>query len=163
MSAASPHRSDAATPDGRGRRIGVVAARFNAGVCDRLLAGARRALRAAGTADADVVEVRVPGAVELPLAAQRLLDASGGRCDAVVALGCVIRGETSHYDVVCRMAADGLMRASLDARRPVAFGVLTCDHESQAWARAGDGPDNKGYEAALVALEMLAVADGLSR
>jgi 6,7-dimethyl-8-ribityllumazine synthase len=152
MSAASPHPSSAA-PSGRGLRVGVVAARFNAGVVDRLLAGARRGLRATGVADSDVTTVRVPGAVEIPLAAQRLL-ANGA--DAVLALGCVVRGETTHYDFVCRMVADGVLRVMLDAGRPVAFGVLTCDTEAQAMARAGDGPDNKGYEAALVAVETAA-------
>jgi 6,7-dimethyl-8-ribityllumazine synthase len=150
MSAATPHSTKPVALAGRGLRIGVVAARFNADVVDRLVEGARRGLKASGVRDGDVTWVRVPGAVEIPLAAERLLERGA---DAVVALGCVIRGDTTHYDYVCRMVADGVMRVMLDRSRPVAFGVLTCENEAQASARAGGGRDNKGYEAALTAVE----------
>jgi 6,7-dimethyl-8-ribityllumazine synthase len=150
MSTATPHAQGSPRPHGRGLKFGIVVARFNAHVTDRLLAGALRGLAACGVAKKDVTVVRVPGAVELPLAAARLLR---GPRHGVLALGCVIRGETTHYDYVCGMAADGLLRVMLDARKPVAFGVLTCDTEAQAMARAGDGDDNKGFEAALVAVE----------
>ena len=156
MSIATPFGPTAPRLDGRSLRVGVVAARFNAAIVDRLIEGARRGLKSVGVPDDAVVLVRVPGAVELPFAAQALLKGSdrlGPAVDAVVALGCVLRGETTHYDYVCRMAADGLMRVMLDFGKPVVFGVLTCDHEAQALARAGSGEDNKGFEAALTAVE----------
>jgi 6,7-dimethyl-8-ribityllumazine synthase len=101
----------------------------------------------------------VPGAVEIPLAAGAFLES--GRFDAAVALGAVIRGETDHYDHVCRMAGEGVMRVMMETGRPVAFGVLTCDTDDQALARCGEGEDNKGFEAALVALEMASLLDGI--
>ncbi len=138
--------------DGSGLRIGIVAASWHAQVMDGLLAGAQRALAEAGAADAEVV--RVPGAFELPLGAARLLE----RCDAVVALGVVIRGGTPHFEYVCAAATDGLLRASLDAKRPVGFGLLTCDNEQQAIDRAGlpGSQEDKGAEAAQAALAMVA-------
>jgi 6,7-dimethyl-8-ribityllumazine synthase len=156
MSTASPFGKAAPRLDGRALRIGVAAARFNAAITDRLLDGALRGLKAAGVPDASVVVVRVPGAVELAYAAQALFRGSptlGKPVDGVVALGCVLRGETAHFDYVCGMAADGLLRAMSDSGKPVAFGVLTCDHEAQALARAGSGDDNKGFEAAATVVE----------
>lgn len=138
--------------DGRGLSVAVVVSRFNEDVTSRLLDGTRSALAAMGVAAADVRVVSVPGAVEIPAAALWL--ARGGRIDAVVALGAVIRGETSHYDVVCRMVADGCLRVMLDTGTPVAFGVLTCDDDAQALARSAADRTNKGYEAAEVAVEM---------
>lgn len=138
--------------DGSGLRIGIVAASWHTQVMDGLLAGAQRALAEAGAADVEVV--RVPGAFELPLGAARLLE----RCDAVVALGVVIRGGTPHFEYVCAAATDGLLRASLDAKRPVGFGLLTCDDEQQAIDRAGlpGSQEDKGAEAAQAALAMAA-------
>ena len=138
--------------DGSGLRVGVVAASWHTEVMDGLVAGAQRALAEAGVADVELV--RVPGAFELPLGAARLLE----RCDAVVALGVVIRGGTPHFEYVCAAATDGLVRASLDARRPVGFGLLTCDDEEQAIDRAGlpGSREDKGAEAAQAALAMAA-------
>ncbi|MDX1646025.1 MAG: 6,7-dimethyl-8-ribityllumazine synthase [Longimicrobiales bacterium] len=133
-------------------RIAVVAARFNAEITDRLLAGALTALREHG-ADEDRIHVlRVPGAWELPQTAARAVDL--GRFDAIVTLGCVIRGETPHFDYVCQEASLGLGAVARASRIPVVFGVLTTDDALQAQARAGAGRDNKGYEAAMAAIEM---------
>jgi 6,7-dimethyl-8-ribityllumazine synthase len=137
--------------DGAGLRIGVVAARFNDLIVDRLLDGALMALRSHGVADDDLVVVRVPGAVEVPLLAQALADRDD--VDAVVALGCVIRGSTSHYDHVCQMVASGVNRVMLDTSKPVIFGVLTTDTLEQAFDRAGGKLGNKGAEAAVAAIQ----------
>lgn len=136
--------------DGSGLRVGVVASSWHTVVMDGLLGGARRALATSGVADVEVM--RVPGAFELPLGAAELL----ARCDCVVALGVVIRGGTPHFEHVCRAATDGLLRVSLDARRPVGFGLLTCDDEQQALDRAGlvDSTEDKGAEAAGAAIAM---------
>jgi len=141
-----------AKPDGRGLKVGIDVARFNEVVTGRLLEGALAACRERGVADTDVFVARVPGAFELPQAAQWL--ATTMRCDAVAVLGAVIRGETSHYDYVCSAATDGTLRVCLDASTPVAFGVLTCENLAQALARAGGDAGNKGHDAVLAALEM---------
>jgi 6,7-dimethyl-8-ribityllumazine synthase len=135
--------------DGTGLRVAVVAASWHTRVMDGLLAGARKAL--AEAAVADPVVVRVPGSFELPVAALHLARAG---CDAVVALGVVIRGGTPHFEYVCTAVTDGLSRVALDTGVPVGFGVLTCDTEEQALARAGlDGSvEDKGLEAAQAAL-----------
>jgi 6,7-dimethyl-8-ribityllumazine synthase len=143
---------------GEGLRVAIVQARFNAEVTDRLARGAKARLARLGVAAPDVEHVTVPGAFELPLAARAA--ALGGRFDAVVALGAVIRGETDHYRLVCDAATHGLLRVTLDTGVPVGFGVLTCDSDEQAMARAGAGKDddddaNKGAEAAAVAIEMV--------
>lgn len=150
-----------AEPLGKGRRIAIAVARFNAEVTDRLLAGALEALRGAGVAEKNLTVVRVPGSFELPLAAQTL--ARTRRFDAIVALGAVIRGETDHYDYVCRAAQEGLMRVGLDERLPVLFGVLTCDREEQAMDRAGGKHGNKGADVALDALRLVAIHERLRR
>jgi 6,7-dimethyl-8-ribityllumazine synthase len=139
--------------DGRGLRVGVVASQWHTVVMDGLLAGARRALDDAGVREIEVL--RVPGAFELPLGAAALAE----QHDAVVALGVVIRGGTPHFEYVCGAATDGLLRVSLDSGRPVGFGVLTCDDEEQALARAGlpGSVEDKGREAAEAAVS-LAVA-----
>jgi 6,7-dimethyl-8-ribityllumazine synthase len=137
--------------DGAGLRVGLVAARFNDLIVDRLLDGALMALRSHGVADDDIVVVRVPGAVEVPLLAQALADRDD--VDAVVALGCVIRGATSHYDYVCQMVASGITRVTLDASKPVIFGVLTTETLEQAFDRAGGKLGNKGAEAAVAAIQ----------
>ena len=138
--------------DGRGLRIGIVAARFNDFIVSRLVAGALDALRSHGVADADVTVVRVPGALEIPLAAKTL--AESGRHDAIVCLGCVIRGETSHYDQVASEVSRGTALAALDSGRPVAFGVITAEDLEQAIQRAGAKGGHKGWEAAVAAVEM---------
>lgn len=147
-----------AAPDGRGLRVGIAVARFNEVVTERLLQGALAACTATGVAEADVTVVHVPGAFELPLACQWL--ARGG-FDAVVALGAVIRGETSHYDYVCSGATDGVLRVELDTGVPVAFGVLTCENLAQALARAGGEAGNKGDDAVRAALEMAQLSRAL--
>ena len=140
------------SPSGAGVRVGIVASRFNELIGQRLLDGARNALRRAGVADNDVSVAWVPGAVELPLVARRL--AQSGRVDAVVTLGAVIRGETDHYDHVCSIAASGIARASADTGVPVTFGVLTTDTLEQALQRAGGKVGNAGADAASAAIEM---------
>ncbi|MGH7445566.1 MAG: 6,7-dimethyl-8-ribityllumazine synthase [Longimicrobiales bacterium] len=137
---------------GEGRRFAIVVSRFNENVTDRLLAGALACLEAHGVTEDDTTVYSVPGAWELPLAVDRLLRTGG--CDAVIALGCVIRGETPHFDYVAAGATDGLLRAALEHGVPVAFGLLTTDDKVQALARAGGKAGNKGWEAALTALEM---------
>lgn len=146
-------------PDATGQadahgRFAVVAARFNAPVVDRLLEAAVETLRRHGIDEEHVTVARVPGAFELPQAVRRLADSA--RFDAVIALGAVIRGGTPHFDLVCRACTDGLMQVSLSADCAVAFGVLTTDDEGQAHERAGGAHGNKGEEAALAALEMVA-------
>jgi 6,7-dimethyl-8-ribityllumazine synthase len=144
-----------ARPDARGLRIALVRSAFNAPVVEGLVAGARRALREAGAAERDLLEIEAPGAFELPLAS--LAAARSGRFDAVVALGAVIKGDTDHYEHVARAAAEGLLRASLDSGLPVAFGVLTVAEEAQALARSSPGEANKGAEAARAAVAMVHV------
>ena len=146
------------TPSGAGRRFAVVVSRFNEGITQRLVEGALDALTRHGTAFEDVDVLWVPGAWELPFAARRTLAAD--RYDAVIALGAVIRGDTPHFDFVAGEAARGLAQASADYDLPVAFGVLTCDTMEQAEARAGGEHGNKGWDAALAAMEM---ADLFSR
>lgn len=146
--------------DASGLRIAVVVARFNADVTDRLLAGAMAALHEHGASDDDITVLRVPGAWELPQTSARAVRT--GRFDAIVTLGCVIRGETPHFDYVCQEASLGLGAVARDAEIPVVFGVLTTDDAAQAMARAGAGKDNKGYEATMAALEMVTVYRRLS-
>jgi 6,7-dimethyl-8-ribityllumazine synthase len=139
--------------DGRGLRLGLAASRFNDHVTLRLLDGARRALTGCGVADGDVVDVWVPGAFELPLAARAL--AASGRVDAVVCVGCVIRGDTAHFEHVATQCASGIQRVGLDTGVPVMFGVLTVDTLEQALERSEPaGGHNVGGEAALGAVEM---------
>jgi 6,7-dimethyl-8-ribityllumazine synthase len=134
-----------------GRRFGIVAARTNDLVVSRLLDGALDAFRRTGASDGDVVVVRTPGAWELPLAL-RDLGRSGG-FDALVALGAVIRGGTPHFDYVAGETAKGVFQVSLDLDLPVSFGVLTCDTLEQALERSGAKAGNKGFEAAMAAVE----------
>jgi 6,7-dimethyl-8-ribityllumazine synthase len=140
------------TGAGAGLRIAVVAGRFNSHVTLRLLDGARRGLKACGVADDDVTVTWVPGAFEIPVAAQiAALDA-----DAVICLGCVIRGETAHFEHVAGQAAAGIMRVGLDTGKPVMFGVLTTEDLDQALARSmpAPGAHNVGFECAEGAVEM---------
>jgi 6,7-dimethyl-8-ribityllumazine synthase len=142
-------------PDGRGLRVAVLRSLFNDRVVKGLLAGAEEALQEMGVARDDVALVHVPGAFELPLAAQAA--AESGRFDAVIALGAVIRGETDHYEHICREAASGLAAVARETRIPVGFGVLTVPTEAQALARSAPGPENKGAEAARAAVAMVGV------
>lgn len=137
---------------GDGLRIAVVVSRFNDLVTERLEAGAVDGLRRHGVDDASVTVVRVPGAFELPLAALRM--ASSGEVDAVVCVGAVVRGSTPHFDHVAGQCAAGIQRAQLDTGVPVIFGVLTTDTLEQALDRAGGKMGNKGFEAAVAAIEM---------
>lgn len=138
--------------DGSGLRVAVVVSRFNEEITERLLAGALRGLRRRGVSDADITVVRVPGAWELPTAVRWLVD--DGAADAIVALGCVIRGETPHFEYVAGEAARGLAELARDARVPVAFGVLTTETAEQARARSGGAHGDKGDDAAACAIEM---------
>ena len=135
-----------------GLRFGIVVSRFNSFITDRLLASAVDALERAGAASKDVDEVHVPGALELPLTAKRL--AATGKYDALIAIGCVLRGETAHYDYVCSETARGLQLAQMESGLPIIFCVLTCDTLEQAIDRAGLKGGNKGFEAGLAAIEM---------
>jgi 6,7-dimethyl-8-ribityllumazine synthase len=135
--------------DAHGLKFAIVVARFNFAITEKLLEGAREALTKAGAAGIDVFQV--PGAFELPLAAKWL--AHGGY-SAIIALGAVIRGETPHFDYVAGEAARGLQQVALECNIPVAFGVLTTDTVEQAEARAGGKHGNKGYDAAMTAIEM---------
>jgi 6,7-dimethyl-8-ribityllumazine synthase len=135
-----------------GLRFGIVVSRFNSFITERLLAAAVDALERAGAAGKDVDVVRVPGSFELPLTSKKL--AATGRYDALIAIGCVIRGKTSHYDYVCSETARGLQLAQMDSGVPIMFCVLTCDNLEQAIDRAGLKGGNKGFEAGLSAIEM---------
>ena len=147
------------SPAGHGRRIGVVASRFNEPITQKLVDGALDALVRHGVALDDVDVVWVPGAWELPAAARRMAGAE--RYDAIVAVGAVIRGETPHFDYVAGEAARGLATMSAEFDMPVGFGVLTCDTVEQAEARSGGAHGNKGWDASLAALEMADLFDRL--
>jgi 6,7-dimethyl-8-ribityllumazine synthase len=136
-------------------RFALIVSRFNDTITSRLAAGARAALLEAGAADEQITTLTVPGAFELPQAARGAGET--GRFEAIVCLGCVIRGETPHFEYISSAVAHGLMDASGETGVPIAFGVLTTDTWEQAEARAGAGRDNKGFEAAAAALEMVAL------
>jgi 6,7-dimethyl-8-ribityllumazine synthase len=133
-------------------RFAVVVSRFNSFITDRLLAGSLDALEAAGADAENILVVHVPGSFEIPLTAKKLAD--GGRIDAVIAIGCILRGETAHFDYVAGEVARGVQLAQLDTGIPVIFCVLTCDTLEQAIDRAGLKSGNKGYDAGLAAIEM---------
>ncbi|MGO9642876.1 MAG: 6,7-dimethyl-8-ribityllumazine synthase [Candidatus Acidiferrales bacterium] len=143
-----------------GFRFGIVVSRFNSFITERLLAGALDALRAAGSTEDAIEIVRVPGSFEIPFAAKKV--AESGRADAVIAIGCVLRGETSHYEYICTEVARGVQLAQMDTGIPVIFSVLTCDTLEQAIDRAGLKGGNKGYEAGLAAAEMANLARKLT-
>ncbi len=140
---------------GEGRRVGIVVSRFNAPIGDTLLAGAIRALTGAGVAEDDITVALVPGALETPLALQRL--AQSGDFDALVALGAVIRGETHHFEIVANESAAGVSSVQLEFGIPIGNGILTTDTEEQANARA----QGKGADAALAALELANLLDAI--
>lgn len=136
----------------QGLRFGIIVSRFNDFICDRLLGGALDALKRSGAEDRDVDVYKVPGAFEIPLIAKKI--ASRGQYDAVICLGAVIRGATPHFDYVANEVSKGVASASLETGTPISFGVLTTDTLEQAIERAGSKAGNKGWEAALVAVEM---------
>lgn len=138
--------------DGAGRRFGVVASRFNGRLVESLVDGAVDCLCRHGVEASAIRVVRVPGAWEIPFALGEL--AAAGGVDGLIALGVVIRGETPHFDYICREAAAGISRVSRAHRLPVGFGLLTCETSEQAAERAGGKAGNKGWDAALAALEM---------
>jgi 6,7-dimethyl-8-ribityllumazine synthase len=140
---------------GEGRRVGIVQSRFNPAISDALMAGALRALKEAGVAERDIVIVSVPGALETPLALQRL--AQTGDYDALVALGAVIRGETYHFELVANESASGVAGVQLEFGIPIGNGILTTDTDEQAQARA----EIKGFEAAQAALELANLLDAI--
>jgi len=138
--------------DGRGMSIAVVVSRFNQALTEKLLAGALEALGKCGIDSDSADVVWVPGSFELPLAAKRL--AESGRYDAIACLGCVLRGETPHFDYVAGQAATGIARVGLDTGVPIAFGVITADTLQQAVERAGGSSGNKGFDAVMTAVRM---------
>ena len=136
-----------------GLKFGIVVARFNEFICSKLLSGAYDALYRHGADPADVTTAWVPGSFEIPLIAQKM--AVSGKYDAVICLGAVIRGATSHYDLVCNEAAKGIAQVSLKSGVPVMFGVITTENIEQAVERAGTKAGNKGYDVATGAIEMV--------
>lgn len=144
------YEGDLRSPDGA--RFAIIASRWNPRITDTLVAGARKTFADNGVAEDAIDVIRVPGAWELPIAAARV--AVAGRHAGVVALGCVVRGDTRHYEQIADGCAQGLMRVSLDYGIPVANGVLAVDRHEDAAARAGGSHGNKGEEAALVVIEM---------
>ena len=147
--------------DGRGCRFGIVVSRFNNEVTDGLLRGAREALARANVAAEDVSLLRVPGAFELPLAVQKLAESK--RVDAVIALGCLIKGDTMHFEYIADATSQALMQVSTQTGVPVAFGLLTTLTDEQAEERAAPGDANKGREAALAAVEMVTLLRRLAQ
>lgn len=143
-----------------GLRFGIVVSRFNSFITDRLLAGALDALQRAGATEKQIEVVRVPGSLEIPVAAKKL--GQSGRCDAIICIGCVIRGETSHFEHVSAEVARGVQIAQLDTGVPMAFCVLTCETLEQAIDRAGLKSGNKGFDAGLAAIEMANLLPKLS-
>ena len=144
----------------RDASFAIVVARWNGDITENLLNGALRAFARQGVPDDRLQVVRVPGAFELPLAAKKLAEA--GRVDAVLTLGCVIRGGTPHFEYVCSECARGVGEVALTTGMPIAFGVLTTDDLKQAEDRSGDNEENKGEEAALCALEMVSLFQQLA-
>ena len=141
--------------DGHGLSIGIVQARFNAEITGALARACREELTALGVDDRDIRHVTVPGALEVPVALKAMADS--GDHDALIALGCIIRGETYHFELVANESGAGVTRVSLDHQIPVANAILTVENEAQAWARAAD----KGRDAARVAVEMALLMDDL--
>jgi 6,7-dimethyl-8-ribityllumazine synthase len=145
--------------NGVGKRVAIVVAKWNDFVTERLRTGAIDALEKAGVAADAITTVRVPGAFEIPIAAQHA--AESGRFDAIVCIGCVIRGETPHFEYIASAVAHGITAAASATGVPMAFGVLTTNSAEEALARAGEGTSNKGHEAAVAALEMADVVSQL--
>jgi 6,7-dimethyl-8-ribityllumazine synthase len=148
------------TKDARGLQIGVIVSRFNGFVTEKLLEGAIDGFRSHGGAEENLTIVRVPGAFEIPLIVERM--AVGGKYDALVCLGAVIRGDTPHFEYVCDAVTRGIGDAVRTYKIPIGFGVLTTDNVQQAMERAGTKDANKGYEALLTAIEMIHVIRRIS-
>ena len=144
-----------------GLHFGIVVSEFNSFITDRLLAGALDALSRSGAEEKQIEIIRVPGSLEIPIAAKKL--AGTGRCDSIIFIGCVLRGETSHYDYVAGETSRGIQIAQLDSGVPMMFCVLTCDTLEQAIDRAGLKGGNKGFEAGMGAVEMAHLSRQLSK
>ncbi len=138
--------------DAKGKKFGIIASRFNDFIVDKLVSGAVDALVRSGAKDNDIAILKVPGAFEIPLAAAKMADQK--KYDAIICLGAVIRGATTHYDYVCAEVSKGIAAVSLDAKVPVMFGILTTETIEQAIERAGTKAGNKGFDVALGAVEM---------
>jgi 6,7-dimethyl-8-ribityllumazine synthase len=143
------------------RRFGIVVSRFNAFITERLLVSAIDGLMRSGAKKEDIDLVRVPGAFEIPLAARKLAEAK--KYDAIICIGCLLRGDTAHYDVIVNEVTRGIGQSAQETGIPHAFGVLTCDTLEQAIDRAGLKMGNKGFEAALAAIEMASLAEAVGR
>ena len=145
--------------NGSGLKIGIVAARFNEFIVSKLVSGAQDCLYRHNVAKEDIELAWVPGAFEIPLVAQAMSRTK--KYDAIICLGCVIRGATSHYDYVCNEVSKGIAKVSLDENMPVMFGVVTTENIEQAIERAGTKAGNKGYDCAMGALEMVSLLKGI--
>ena len=145
--------------EAKGKKFGIVAARFNEFITSRLIDGALDSLKRHGVDDEDIDLAWCPGAFEIPLVAKRMLTSE--KYDAIICLGCVIRGSTPHFDYVANEVAKGIGKVSLDFAKPVIFGVLTTESIEQAIERAGTKAGNKGFDAALSAIEMVNLLDNL--
>jgi len=145
----------------QGKKFGIIASRFNDFITGKLVDGALDALTRSGTSDKDIDLLKVPGAFEIPLAAQKM--AGTKKYDAIICLGAVIRGATTHYDYVCAEVSKGIASVSLDAGIPVMFGVLTTETIEQAIERSGTKAGNKGFDVALAAVEMANLSDSLKK
>jgi 6,7-dimethyl-8-ribityllumazine synthase len=145
-------RSFEGDQNAEGLRFALIASRFNDEIVDGLLRGAIECLTRHGAEDDAIYVYRVPGAFEIPAVAAKLID--DGRFDAVIGLGCLLRGDTPHFDFISAQVTNELSRVAVDARFPVAFGVITCNTRQQAVERSSSGSGNKGWEAALAAIEM---------
>src|SRR3984957_18463080 len=160
-----PHQAGPAVVRGKldaaGLHFGIVVGEFNSFITDRLLAGALDALSRSGAAEGQIEIFRVPGSFEIPITAKKL--AARGRCDSIICIGCVLRGETSHYDYVAAETSRGIQLAQLDTGVPMMFCVLTCDTLEQAIDRAGLKGGNKGFEAGLGAIEMARLSRKLAQ
>ena len=154
----APHWSD--TPEGKHRRIGIVAATWHDDVVQKLIEGSRARLIELGVHEKDVVIVRCPGTFEIPLIASAM--ASSGEYHAIITLGVVVRGETAHFEFIAGSAVQALQTVAIDTGVPCVFGVLTVDTKEQAWERAGGVHGHKGSEAADTALRMAAIMDDLT-
>jgi len=146
---------------GEGKKFALIASRFNDFITDKLVGGALDALVRSGVADDDIDFLKVPGAFEIPLVAKKAV--ATGKYDAVICLGAVIRGSTSHYDYVCAEASKGIAQVSMESGVPVIFGIITTDTIEQAIERAGTKAGNKGWSAAISAVEMANLMDTLNQ
>ncbi len=141
-------------PTAEGMRFGIVTSEWNSQITDALLEGARATLLSHGAREQDITEMAVPGSFELVYASARML--ASGRFDAIIALGCVIRGDTPHFDYICQGTTQGLSALNRQGKTPVIFGLLTCETQRQAQDRSGGELGNKGSECALTAIKMVA-------